>query len=306
MMSVVTTVFNSEVTLREFHLRVTSACQKLSLEDYEIIYVNDSSTDGSLSVLFELQKLDGRIVIVDLSRNFGQHRAIMTGLDHSRGDMVFILDSDLEEDPEWLVKFHRHLIDLQADVVFGAQSVRKGKLFERASGYLFYRIFSSVTGESLHPNSVTARLMTRRYVDALLLHRERELFLAGLWHITGFIQVPYNVTKAYLDSTTYTLGKKIDMALTSVVSFTAKPLVWVFFAGSLVVVASILFGLWVVMSSLVSGFAEHGWASLAISVSFFGGLNLLATGIIGLYLSRVYSESKQRPYVIVKGVHRGV
>jgi putative glycosyltransferase len=306
MMSVVSAVFNSEVTLREFHIRVTSACQKLYLQDYEIIYVNDSSTDGSLSVLFELQKLDSHIVIVDLSRNFGQHRAIMTGLDHSRGDMVFILDSDLEEDPEWLVKFHRHLIDLQADVVFGAQSVRKGKLFERASGDLFYRIFSSLTGENLHPNSVTARLMTRQYVDALLLHRERELFLAGLWHITGFTQVPYNVKKAYLDSTTYTLGKKIDMALTSVVSFTAKPLVWVFFAGSIVVVASILFGIWVLVSSLVSGFAEAGWASLAISVSFFGGLNLLATGIIGLYLSRVYSESKQRPYVIVKGVHKSV
>src|SRR5262249_3388596 len=134
-------------------------------------------------------------VIVDLSRNFGHHKAMMTGLDHARGDLVFLIDSDLEEDPECMREFAIEMSRTKADVVFGVQETRRGSWFQRVSGNLFFDLFNAVTGIAMPKNMVTARLMTKRYVDALVLHREQEVFIGGLWHITGFKQVPFAVVK---------------------------------------------------------------------------------------------------------------
>src|SRR5207247_3860558 len=137
-----------------------------------------------------LFRSDPRMRIIDLSRNFGQHRAIMTGLAHASGRLVFVLDSDLEEPPELLADLHHEMVASGADVVYGVQPRRKGGWFERWSGAFFYKLFNWVAAENIPENVMCARLMTRRYVDALLAHREREVFLQGLWAITGFQQRP--------------------------------------------------------------------------------------------------------------------
>ncbi|WP_249044113.1 glycosyltransferase family 2 protein, partial [Pseudomonas palleroniana] len=142
-------------------------------------------------------------MLVDLSRNFGHHKAMMTGLSQSKGDQVFLIDSDLEEDPECLLSFSEQLQKMACDVVYGVQEQRKGGWFERWSGRWFYRFFQALTGMALPENIVTARLMTRRYVNALLRHEEREVFLAGLWHITGFDQQPQKIKKSSTSQTTY-------------------------------------------------------------------------------------------------------
>lgn len=152
--------------------------------------VNDGSPDQSLELAVELAGQDEHVVVVDLSRNFGHHKAMMTGLAHASGDLVFLIDCDLEESPEWLTEFADTMEEKQCDVVYGVQQQRKGGWFERVSGQCFWSLFNTLSDISLPANIVTARLMTRRYVEALLQHQEREVFMAGLWHITGMTKLP--------------------------------------------------------------------------------------------------------------------
>ena len=185
-LSIVATLYQSAPHIHEFHQRASAVAQELAGDDYEIVLVNDGSPDNSLDLAVQLAEDDRHLVVVDLSRNFGHHKAMLTGLSHAKGDQVFLIDSDLEEEPEWLLEFERQLERDSCDVVYGVQSKRKGGWFERISGWLFYKIFNVLTDTKVPANMVTARLMTRRYLDALLLHGERALSIGGLYVITGF------------------------------------------------------------------------------------------------------------------------
>jgi putative glycosyltransferase len=169
-----------------------TAAESLYGDEFDIILVNDGTPDDSLASAVALHERDPRVKVLDLSRNFGHHKAMMAGLAYASGDYIFLLDSDLEEQPEWLAMFHEEITRESGvktiDVVFGVQDRRKGKWFERVSGMLFFKIFSYLSEAEIPKNLVTARLMRRRYVDALMLHEEREFFIAGLWAITGFNQ----------------------------------------------------------------------------------------------------------------------
>src|SRR5215204_3650715 len=170
--SIVTSLYQSEEFLTEFHARCTAAATRLAGSSYEIILVNDGSPDQSLQKAIDIHTVDPHVRVIDLSRNFGHHKALMTGLAHARGDLVFLLDSDLEEDPGWLPRFRAELSATGADVIYGVQKTRKGGWFERATGELFFRVFNNALTQPIPANVVTARLMTRRYVQALIAHRD--------------------------------------------------------------------------------------------------------------------------------------
>ncbi len=188
-LSVVATLYQSSPYLTEFYERASAAARQLVGDDYEIVLVNDGSPDDSLDRAVQLSRKDSHVVVVDLSRNFGHHKAMMTGLSHALGEKVFLIDSDLEESPEWLMEFNAKLeADASLDVVFGFQENRKGNSFERLSGAMFWSLINRLSGLSLKANVVTARLMSRRYVETLLRHEEREVFMAGLWQIAGYNQ----------------------------------------------------------------------------------------------------------------------
>jgi putative glycosyltransferase len=187
-LSIVATLYQSAPYINEFCARASAAAKQAVDEEFEIVMVNDGSPDNSLDLAIKLTEQDSHVVVVDLSRNFGHHKAMMTGLAHAKGELVFLIDSDLEEEPEWLLSFDEQMKREDCDVVYGVQENRKGNWFERWTGQWFYRFFKALTGLALPENVVTTRLMTRRYVDALLCHQEREVFMAGLWHITGFEQ----------------------------------------------------------------------------------------------------------------------
>ena len=208
-LSIVTTLYQSSAYIEEFHRRASEAARAVANNEYEVIYVNDGSPDDSLDVAVELTREDNHVVVIDLSRNFGHHKAMMTGLSHAKGEEVFLIDSDLEEEPEWLITFSEQMKNEKCDVVFGVQKMRKGNVFERWTGQWFYYLFKVITGLALPENIVTARLMSRRYVGALLRHEEREVFMAGLWHLTGFTQMPQEIKKYSTSKTTYTFRKKI-------------------------------------------------------------------------------------------------
>jgi putative glycosyltransferase len=161
-LSIVATLYQSAPYVAEFHQRASAAARKLVGDDYEIVLVNDGSPDNSLDLAVQFAETDSHVVVVDLSRNFGHHKAMMTGLAYAKGERIFLIDSDLEEEPEWLLRFESQMNDEASDVVFGIQSKRKGTYFEQVTGGLFYQIFRFLTGIAQPDNIVTARLMSRR------------------------------------------------------------------------------------------------------------------------------------------------
>ncbi len=302
-LSVVATLYQSAPHLREFCERVTKAAQNLVGGDYELVLVNDGSADLSLNLAIELAAADNHLVVVDLSRNFGHHKAMMAGLEHSRGDLVFLIDSDLEEDPAWLNDFSKLMTAEGADVVYGRQQRRKGSLFERWSGEIYYSVFNWLSNIDHPRNIVTVRLMTRRYVDALLLHQERELIISCLWVITGFKQSEIVVQKLSTSATTYRLSKKIAHAVSAVTSFSDMPLKIIFYFGISVFMGSMVYASYLTYYRLFLSRTVDGWTSVMVSVWVLGGLIISLIGVLGIYLAKIFSETKRRPLTIVRQVY---
>jgi len=301
-LSIVTTLYQSAPYIEEFIRHATDAAKSMT-DDYEIVLVNDGSPDDSLVLAVHLAELDSHVIVVDLSRNFGHHKAMMTGLSHSSGEQVFLIDSDLEEEPEWLLSFSTQMERDRCDVVYGVQEQRKGGLFERWSGEWFYRFFRMLTGLTLPENIVTARLMTRRYVDALLRHDEREVFLAGLWHITGFDQRSQTIKKHNTSGTTYTLRRKMSVLVNSVTSFSNAPLKAIFYIGVAISLLAGGYTTYLIINWLFLAQPLSGWTSVMASIWLLGGSIISFIGVIGIYLSKIFSETKHRPYTIIRQIY---
>jgi putative glycosyltransferase len=301
-LSIVSSLYFSAPYLREFHRRITAAAQQLGL-NYEIILVNDGSPDESLEIALELQRGDPRLCVIDLSRNFGHHKALMTGLEHASGIRVFLLDSDLEEEPELLLTFADAMERTGADVVYGVQRSRKGGFVERVTGAIFYRLFNWLSAQKVPANQLCARLMTRRYVDSLVAHRDREIFLAGLWAATGYRQVAVPVHKHSKATSSYKLQHKISLAINSVTSFSSRPLEMVFYLGAVMLILSLAAAAILIVRRLFFGQMLPGWPSTMVALCFMGGLNLFCVGIVGIYLAKVFGETKNRPYTVIRQVY---
>jgi putative glycosyltransferase len=302
--SVVTTLFHSAPYVQLFYRQTVEALARLPVE-YELIFVNDGSPDNSLDLVLALQREDQRVVAVDLSRNFGHHRAIVTGLTVATGDLVFLIDSDLEESPELLALYWQEMrANPGADVVYGIQESRKGKWLERITGRIWYRLFSWLSDIDYPTDSLTARLMTRPYVDAVLQHREKELDIWGIFVLAGFSQRALTVSKGSKGTSTYTLRRKLKMMVDSITSFSSKPLIYIFLLGLGITAASGAVIVYLIVMRFVYEEMVEGWASTLISVWFLGGVILFALGIIGLYLSKMFLEIKNRPLTIIRKIYR--
>jgi len=302
-LSIVATLYWSAPYIAEFHRRAGAAARQLAGDEYEIILVNDGSPDNSLDLAVQLAETDCHVVVVDLSRNFGHHKAMMTGLGYARGEQVFLIDSDLEEEPECLLSFAAQMQREPCDVVHGVQEQRKGGWIESWSGAWFYRLFKLLTGLSLPENLVTARLMSRRYVDALLRHKEREVFLAGLWCITGFVQRAQVVKKHNKAESTYTFRHKMSSLVNSVTSFSNAPLVAIFYIGAVISLIAVFYICYLVALWAFLATPPSGWTSVMASIWLLGGMVISFIGIIGIYLAKIFSETKQRPYTIVRQIY---
>jgi putative glycosyltransferase len=301
-LSIVTTLYRSAPHLVEFHERIMRAAQAVS-SDYELIMVNDGSPDDSQRVAMEICERDPRSSLIELSRNFGHHKAIMTGLARARGEWVLLIDCDLEEEPELLVPFYQAAQQPGLDVVYGVQSRRKGAWFEAVTGAVFYRLINLLSTTPVPKNLVTLRIMRRAYVASLVEHRDQELFLAGLWALTGYRQVAKEINKLSRSPTTYTIRRKVWNLVNAITSFSTKPLVFIFLMGCVISVCAAFAGTYLVIRRLFFGTLLEGWASLMASIWFLGGLSILSLGVIGIYLSKIFIETKPRPYTIVRSIH---
>ena len=301
-LSIVTTLYRSAPYLGEFYRRVVAAAERLT-PDFEIVFVDDGSPDNSLAVALGLQRRDPRVRVIELSRNFGHHLAMLTGLSHARGELVFLIDSDLEEPPETLLRFAEVRRERRADVVFGVQSRRVGGWWERLVGWGFYKVFRYLSTDPLPENVMTVRLMSRAYVQALVRHEETELQIGSLWVRTGFRQMAVPVAKAKRPTTSYSFSRRVAVAVNAITSSSNKPLVFIFYLGCLITALSALAVGVLFVERLFLIPMLDGWASLMASLWLLGGLIIFCQGVLGIYLSKVFLESKRRPRVFIREVH---
>jgi putative glycosyltransferase len=303
-LSIVTTLYQTGAHLTEFYEQAKAAAETVTL-NYEIVFVNDGSTDDSLERAVAIARKDPSVVVVDLTRNFGHHSAILAGLTHAQGERVFLIDSDLEEKPEWLRDFATRMEQSGADVVFGVQKSRQGGLYRKLSGFLFYRLFNALSATKIPVNPCTVRLMSRNYVDALLELPERNVFLAGSFAWLGFKQEGVEVAKEQRRSSRYGVVRSMRLFLDALTSFTSYPLHVAFGIGVVISAAAAVYGLTLIFTKIFApDTVVSGFASTLVSIWLLGGLIILLIGLVGIYLSRVFVEVKERPVFIVRSVWR--
>ncbi|ULX54809.1 glycosyl transferase [Cupriavidus taiwanensis] len=304
-LSVVTTLYRSSHYVDEFYRRIVAVAEALA-STFEIIFVNDGSPDDSLSVAMKIGERDARVVVIDLARNFGQHRALMCGLRHARGERVFLTDVDLEEEPENLGRFWRAMEeDSETDVIVGQLTKKTLPFWKGVTSDFFYKIFNVFSNVKLSDRDIVARLMKRNYVDALIMYAEKEVFFPAIWADAGFRQRRVIATKTFDGNSSYTFRKRAAMAVEAITSFSSKPLVFIFYLGLLFSTGAFLAIVLLFVRKLVWGHVFLGWTSLMAALFMIGGIIIFALGIVGIYVSKIYLEVKGRPTAIVRKVYHG-
>jgi len=299
-LSIVTTMYQSANFIEEFVRRIGLEAKKIT-QDYEIVMVDDGSPDNSLAQALVLQSADPHLCIIELSRNFGHHKAMMAGLEYARGDLVFLIDVDLEEPPELLTWFYDELKAGNWDVVYGLQKERKGGLIKKIGGRFGWWLIKLLVSVDMPFNLCTVRLMRSSYVRQLIRHKEHMTAIGGLWVLTGFRQHGLVFDKLSRGESAYSFVKRLRALLDSVTSFSHVPLYGVFFLGLAIFFVSFLVTVALIVRRL-TGYVLDGWISVMVSVWSLGGLILLCIGLVGLYISRIFIETKNRPYVIIRNV----
>ena len=296
--SVVVPVFNEREVLGELHRRLEAA---LTGVEFELVLVDDGSQDGTAEVLEALAKSDPRVRVIALSRNFGHQAAITAGLDHARGDVIVMLDADLQDPPELIPTMLEHWRQ-GSDVVYAVRTDRRGETRAKlVTARWFYRLFSRLAQIDLTQNAGDFRLLDRRALEALNSMRERSRFLRGMTVWVGFTQtaVPYERAARAAGQTKYTPRRMFRFSLDAISSFSHVPL-QVATALGFAVSAIAFLGIPVAIGLKLAGEYVSGITTVLLAVLLLGGIQLITVGIIGEYLGRVYDEVKRRPLYVVR------
>ncbi len=298
LVSVVAPVYNEDATIDEFYGRVCAALDGLP---FELVLVDDGSTDGTPMKLESLATNDPRVRLVYLSRNFGHQTALTAGLDHARGDAVVMLDADLQDPPEVITTMLDHW-RAGCDVVYAVREQRDGESrFKLSTARWFYRLFDKLAQVELQQNSGDFRLLDRRPLDALLSMRERNRFLRGMTVWVGYTQaaVPYHRDSRYAGETKYTLPRMLRFSLDAISSFSHRPLQLATLLGFIISTLAFI-AIPVVIVLRILGSYLPGFSAVTILILLLGGIELIAIGIIGEYVGRIYDEVKGRPLYLVR------
>jgi dolichol-phosphate mannosyltransferase len=304
LLSVVAPVYQEEQGIQEFHRRLTSALAALPPGlRYEVVYVNDGSSDRSLELLRAIAADDQRVRVVSLSRNFGHQLAITAGVDSAAGAAVVIIDSDLQDPPEVILEMVQRWRK-GFKVVYGVRISRAGETrFKLWTSKLFYGIVDRMSEVPLPRQAGDFRLLDRAVVDVLATMPERNRYVRGMIAWVGFPQcgVDYERDARYAGETNYTLVKMMRLAFDGITGFSDRPLRFAVKCGAVVTAFAFAFALWIIVASIVdpSG-GIRGWPSLMAAVLFLGGIQLLAVGVLGEYIGRTYRETKSRPLYVVE------
>lgn len=299
--SVIAPVYNEVNSLPELHRRVRDVMTQLD-EPWELILVDDGSTDGSTDRMRELANKDPHVRPVIFARNFGHQLAVTAGLDYSRGRAVIIIDADLQDPPEVIPDLVQRWRE-GYEVVYAVREERKGETwFKRFTASLFYRLIQMITDVSIPLDTGDFRLLDRRVVDALNSMRERHRFLRGMSAWVGYRQigVPYSRDPRFAGETKYTFSKMLDFALNAVTGFSYFPLqLATYFGFTSAAIAALAIPV-VIVLRLMGNRAFFGQATTLLAVLFLGGVQLISLGILGEYIGRLYDEAKGRPLYVVR------
>jgi len=298
LVSVVAPMLNEEGTARAFCERVRSALDGLP---WELVVVDDGSSDETPAILAEMAAQDERVKVVTLSRNFGHQTAITAGLDHAGGEAVVMIDSDLQDPPELIATMIEHW-RAGSDVVYATRTDREGESrFKLTTARWFYNIMGRVSDVPLAANSGDFRLLDRRALDALLTMRERNRYLRGMTSWVGFTQtaLPYARDARHAGTTKYSFRKMVHFALDAIASFSNVPLQLATVAGFVCAILAFL-AVPVAIAFRVFGQFIPGITTTVVAVLLLGGFQLMAIGLIGEYVGRIYDEVKRRPLYIVR------
>jgi dolichol-phosphate mannosyltransferase len=306
-LSIVVPCFNEEACLDTLHQRLAASAKKAAGNDYEIVLVNDGSRDSSWPIMQRLAAKDPHLVAINLSRNHGHQLALTAGLDLCRGDIILIIDADLQDPPELLSEMLKAMRSDRADVVYGVRRSRAGETaFKRATAHGFYRLLSRATEVDIPLDAGDFRLMTRRALDALLAMPEQARFIRGMVAWIGFRQVafPYDRQERLAGETKYPLGKMIRFALDALTGFSSAPLKLASHAGLWLSVGSVLLIAYIAYA-WAAGQNIQGWTSLMLVVVVLGAVQMFVLALQGEYIGRLYNEAKRRPLYIVQEVTGG-
>lgn len=302
--SFVVPVFNEEEVIPSVVGRITAVLERLD-GPAEVIFVDDGSRDGSYERLVDAHRRDRRLKILRLSRNFGHQTAITAGLDAASGDAVIIIDADLQDPPEVVLEMIERWRQ-GYDVVYGVRISREGEsFFKRITAHLFYRLLRAMIAIPIPVDAGDFRLVDRHALEAFRNLREHNRFVRGLFSWVGFRQtgVPYARSARGTGRTKYPLGKMVRLAFNGIIGFSDLPLRISIWTGVLISNAALLYGVYVIVLWLLGRRLVEGWTSTVVILTFLGGINLVMTGVVGLYVGRIHEEVKNRPLYIVNGTH---
>ena len=300
-LTVMVPVYNEGEGLRQLQARLLPVLDALDGVDASILYVDDGSRDDSWQVIESLASEDARAGGLKLSRNFGKEIAMTAGLDHCDADAVVVIDADLQDPPELIAEFVARWRD-GYDVVYGRRLERDGESWlKRLTAAGFYRVMSRLSATPIPRDTGDFRLMSRRALDGLRQLRERNRFMKGLFTWVGYRQcaVDYRRDPRHAGTSSFNYWKLWNFALEGITSFSTVPLRVATYVGLLTAVVAFGFGGWIIAKTLIWGDPVAGYPSLMTVMLFLGGMQLMALGVIGEYLGRLYGESKQRPLYLI-------
>ena len=300
-LSVIIPIYNEEENIRLLHQRLTKVLNAMG-SSYELIFVNDGSVDQSMQMVMDLAKAENNIKFIDLSRNFGHQIAVMAGLDHAQGEASIIIDADLQDPPELIPEMVAKWKE-GYEVVYAKRKSRKGEsAMKKWTAKLFYRILRKLTDFDIPVDVGDFRIIDQKIVEVLRNMPERSKYLRGQIAWVGFNQtyVTYNREERHAGETGYSIKKMLDLAMNAVTGFSEAPLRLVTYMGIMVTVFSLLTMMYTLISRLLTDSYVEGWASLMVSILFLGGVQMIAIGILGEYIGRIYRDIRQRPLYIIK------
>lgn len=297
-LSVVVPMYFEEEVAKECHSRLSKA---ISDYDYEILYINDGSTDDTLPILKEIASQNNRVKIVSFSRNFGHQAAVTAGVKYATGDCIVIIDADLQDPPE-LIPDMIKLWQQGYEVVYAKRKKRRGEsFFKRITARSFYRLLSKLTDTDIPNDTGDFRLIDKKVADAFNSMGEHNRFIRGMVAWLGYKQIPIEYVRdvRYAGETKYPFKKMLKLALDGIMSFSVKPLKLVTNLGALTLLFSFGIIVYVLISKFTGNALTDGWASTMVIITMLSGVQLISLGVVGGYISRIYEESRNRPIYLV-------
>jgi dolichol-phosphate mannosyltransferase len=298
--SIVTPIYGCCASLNNLYERLNQTLSTIT-NDFEIIMVNDSSPDNAWEIIKELSNKDARVKGINLSRNFGQHKAITAGLDYAQGDWIVVMDCDLQDQPEEIVKLYGKAQE-GYDIVFGRRAERKDSFFKKLGSKLFYKIYDYFTDSNVDNTIANFSIISKKVLNTLQTMEEQNRTYSLIVNWIGFKRTEVNIEHSSREDgkSSYTLSKLVNLAIVSIVSQSNKPLKLSIKFGFSVALLSLLYGSWLVLKYFAFSIPVEGWTSVMVSIYFIGGLLFANMGILGLYIGKIFDETKNRPIYIVQ------